>query len=41
MYSSKNSKKSGSGFVRKQINAVLDENPTNQRPQKKIDPDIL
>ena len=28
-------------FVRKQINAVLDENPTNQRPQKKIDPDIL
>jgi sec-independent protein translocase protein TatB len=28
-------------FVRKQINAVLDDKPTNQRPQKKIDPDLL
>ncbi|CAB4332399.1 unannotated protein [freshwater metagenome] len=28
-------------FVRKQINAVLDDEPTNQRPQKKIDPDLL
>ena len=28
-------------FVRKQINAVLDDNPASQRPQKKIDPDLL
>jgi sec-independent protein translocase protein TatB len=28
-------------FVRKQINAVLDEEKASQRPQKRIDPDIL
>jgi sec-independent protein translocase protein TatB len=28
-------------FVRKQINAVLDDKPASQRPQKKIDPDLL
>jgi sec-independent protein translocase protein TatB len=28
-------------FVRKQINAVLDDKPAIQRPQKKIDPDLL
>jgi sec-independent protein translocase protein TatB len=28
-------------FVRKQINAVLDDEKTSQRPQKRIDPDIL
>jgi sec-independent protein translocase protein TatB len=28
-------------FVRKQINAVLDDKPTIQRPQNKIDPDLL
>lgn len=28
-------------FVRKQINAVLDEENISQRPKNKIDPDIL
>ena len=28
-------------FVRKQINAALDDKPTIQRPQNKIDPDLL
>lgn len=28
-------------FVRKQINAALDDEKVSKRPQKKIDPDIL